>query len=63
MHKEATCSGQLMEYSSCGSVCYTGNDLQDHIPITGTVTMIVVPAGETLSPPDEWDGCPTGWGC
>ncbi len=63
MHKEATCSGQLMEYSSCGSACYTGNDLQDHIPITGTVTMIVVPAGETLIPPDEWDGCPTGWGC
>ncbi|MBW2454947.1 MAG: hypothetical protein JRI68_10565 [Deltaproteobacteria bacterium] len=63
MHKVTNCSGELLEYSSCGSHCYSGNDLQDHIPITGHVTMIVVPAGETLVPPGDWTGCPSGWGC
>jgi len=63
MHKEGACNGNLMEYSSCGSACYTGGDLNDHIPITGHVTMIVVPAGETLIPPPSWQGCPAGWGC
>jgi len=63
MHKVTNCSGELLEYSSCGSHCYSGGDLQDHIPITGHVTMIAVPDGETLDPPDSWSGCPSGWGC
>lgn len=63
MHKETDCMGNLMSSTACGTHCYTGGDLNDHIPITGHVTMIVVPPGETLIPPGDWTGCPAGWGC
>ncbi|MDD5672826.1 MAG: hypothetical protein PHC61_01565 [Chitinivibrionales bacterium] len=63
IHKDGSCTGQLMQSSGCGAACYPGNDLNQHVPITFKATAIVVAPGSTLDPPSSWTGCPAGWGC
>lgn len=56
-------TGKLMMGKSCGSFCYRGSDLDQHVPITMQSTVVMVPAGQTLRAPDGWSGCPAAWGC
>ena len=62
MIKDPT-TGKLMMGKSCGSFCYRGSDLDQHLPITMQSTVVMVPAGQTLRAVDGWSGCPTTWGC
>jgi hypothetical protein len=60
MHKDLSCSGMLLMSSSCGSHCYQGGDLNQHVPITFKLHVIVVSAGATLVAPPSWAGSPWG---
>ncbi|MEM9562779.1 MAG: glycosyl hydrolase [Actinomycetota bacterium] len=55
-------TGRLLSSASCGSVCYPGDDLGDHTPISFEAELIVVADGEALEAPDDWAGCPAAWG-
>jgi hypothetical protein len=60
MHKDAS-SGMLLMTSSCGSHCYKGGDIEDHVPIKIKATVIVVSKGNELAAPAEWSDCKESW--
>lgn len=60
MHKDAS-SGMLLMTSSCGSHCYKGGDIEDHVPIEMDATVIVVSKGATPTFPEEWSDCEQSW--
>ncbi len=55
-------TGRLLSSSKCGSVCYPGDDLADHTPISFEAELIVVADGASLDVPADWSGCPAAWG-
>ncbi|MEZ5218834.1 MAG: hypothetical protein R2715_20140 [Ilumatobacteraceae bacterium] len=55
-------SGKLLMTGSCGANCYTGTEnLADHTPIKINASMVLVAKNATLTPPANWQGCPTNW--
>lgn len=60
MLKDPT-TGKLMQTSRCGAACYTGDDVDDHMPISFRAHSVVVQAGTKLVAPTSWDGCPAWW--
>ncbi|MFK8025105.1 MAG: fibronectin type III domain-containing protein [Ilumatobacter sp.] len=53
---------ELMLGKLCGSFCYKGDDLEDHIPVRIASELIFVAQGETLNPPSDWrNECPSDW--
>jgi hypothetical protein len=62
MIKNPGTSGALLLGKNCGAACYTGSDLNDHIPIAMDSELIFVAKGKSLTPPTDWQsGCPTAW--
>ncbi len=57
MHKDGECAAPLLMTSACGAACYTGTDIDQHVPIRFHVKVIVVAAGDTFVAPADWD-CP-----
>ncbi len=55
-------SKRLMMSTVCGSYCYTGSDIDQHVPITMTTSVVVVPPDGTFQAPSGWSGCPSTWG-
>jgi hypothetical protein len=58
VHKDGSCTGQLMQTEACGEACYNGGDIDLHVPITFDVDIVVVSSGGELDPPAGWSGCP-----
>jgi hypothetical protein len=53
---------RLMMSTVCGSYCYRGSDIDQHVPIVMNTATIIVPAGTAFSAPSGWRGCPASWG-
>lgn len=60
MLKPDGCGSNLLTSTACGTHCYDGNDLFDHVPITMDVEIIAVAQGATLQVPSNWTDCPWG---
>ena len=53
---------KLLMTSHCGSACYRGGDIGQHVPIKMNSQAIVVAQGATLQPPAKWvPECPDAW--
>jgi len=63
VYKDGSCGGKLFQKGCCGSHCYTGSDLAQHVGWKFRATVYVVSKGATFAPPAEWTGCPDSWGC
>jgi hypothetical protein len=53
---------RLMMSTVCGTYCYTGPDIDQHVPITMTTATVIVPPGTTFQAPTGWTDCPATWG-
>ena len=61
MYKDGSCGANLIRVGACGSHCYTGSDIDEHVPIRYHAEVVVVAAGATFTPPCHWRGVPSDW--
>ncbi|MBD3392638.1 MAG: hypothetical protein GF418_11150 [Chitinivibrionales bacterium] len=60
MVKQNNCGDMLLTDGACGSHCYPGSDLADHVPIVWQHEVVCVAPGSELEVPAEWTDCPWG---
>lgn len=55
-------TGKLWVTGRCGTACYPGADIDEHVPVKFGAEVIFVGAGSELSPPASWRSeCPSAW--